>query len=113
MLLYGMFIIIMGLVGTMMSANHEIMSLVGGGSVGVLVIGCAALVKTNPRVGYITATVLALLEAGMMAKATFAGTSMLKTIIFFVSLLFALSLVAAHLMAVSARKKQGSIDPTA
>lgn len=111
MLIYGLFSILMGLLGTLLSPTHEMMSTYGGGGVGILVIGCAALVKTNPRVGYITATVLALLEAAMMAKATFSGTSILKSIVFFVSIAFALALVFAHLSAVAQRKKAEAQNP--
>ncbi|HVT13220.1 MAG TPA: hypothetical protein VHE55_13225 [Fimbriimonadaceae bacterium] len=108
MLVYGIFDIAMGLVGTLASENHEIFSLLGGGIAGLLVIGFAALTKTNPRVGFIGATVVALAVAGKFASKTFSGQIYPSGIIFAVSLLFAATLVGAHFAAVSRRKKSES-----
>jgi uncharacterized membrane protein (UPF0136 family) len=111
MLLYGLFNIAMGLLGYVNS--HSVASLAAGGIAGILVIGCAALSKTNPRVGFISATVIALLVAGRFAPRTFEGVVYPAGIIFAVSLAFAMTLVVAHFAAVSKRKKTTSIDPTA
>lgn len=113
MLLYGIFDIAMGVIGTLASKNHEIFSLLGGGVAGLLVIGFAALTKTNPRVGFIGATVVGLAMAGKFAAGTFSGQIYPAGIIFTVSLLFAVILVGAHFAAVGKRKKAASIDPTA
>lgn len=113
MLLYGIFDIVMGLIGTLASKNHEIFSLLGGGVAGLLVIGFAALTKTNPRVGFIGATVVGLAMAAKFAKGAFSGQVYPAGIIFAVSLLFAVVLVGAHFVAVGKRKKAGSKDPAA
>src|ERR1041385_1375733 len=91
MLLYGVFDFAMGLIGTLASKNHEPYSLIGGGVAGVLVIGFAALTKTNPRVGFIGATVVGLLMAGKFASGAFSGQFYPAGIIFAVSLLFAIT----------------------
>ena len=108
MVLYGIFSIGMGLLGTIRSANHEIASLIGGGVAGVLVIGCAALTKTSPRVGFIAATLIGLAMAGKFAKGTFGGQVYPAGIIFVVSIAFAGFLVGAHFAAVSKRKREAS-----
>lgn len=103
MLLYGVFDIFMGFLGTLKA--HEIASLLGGGIAGILVIGCAALAKTHPRIGYIAAMVIALLVAGRFGKQTFEGQIYPAGIIFVVSILFVLTLVLAHFLAMSRRKR--------
>ena len=113
MLLYGVFNIVMGLIGTMFSEKHEPWSLIGGGVAGALVIGFAALTKTNPRVGFIGATVVAVLVAMRFAPKAFQGQIYPGAIIFGVSVIFALILVGAHFAAVNKRKRAPSIDPTA
>lgn len=113
MLLYGIFNIVLGLIGTMVSKNHEPWSLVGGGAAGVLVIGFAALTKTNPRVGFIAATVVAILVAGRFAPKAIGGQFYPAGLIFGVSVVFILILVGAHFAAMNRRKQTTSIDPTA
>lgn len=102
MVLYGVFDICMGLLGTIKA--HEIASLLGGGIAGILVIGCAALAKTHPRIGYIAALVISLLVAGKFAPDTFRGTVYPAGIIFWVSILFAATLLLAHFLAMRRRK---------
>ncbi|MFI5384833.1 MAG: hypothetical protein ACHQ50_01825, partial [Fimbriimonadales bacterium] len=80
---------------------------------GILIIGCAALTKTNPRVGFIAATVIGLLVAGRFAKHTFEGQVYPAAIIFAVSIVFAVTLVAAHFAAVSKRKREADTKPAA
>lgn len=104
MLLYGAFDIVMGLIGTLASKNHEPWSLVGGGLAGLLVIGCAFLTKTNPRVGFISATVIGLLVAFRFAPKAFEGVVYPAGIIFAASVAFAVTLVAAHFVAVNRKK---------
>jgi len=104
MVLYGVFDIAMGLIGTIATANHEIFSLIGGGVAGLLVIGFAALSKTNPRAGFIGATIVGLLMAGKFAKNAFGGQIYPAGIIFAVSLAFAAFLVGSHFAAMSKRK---------
>jgi len=107
MALYGLFDIAMGLIGTMGSSNHEPWSLLAGGLSGLLVIGCAFLTKTKPRFGFIAATVIGLLVAGNFARGAFSGQVFPALIIFLVSLLFAVTLVGAHFVAVNRRKGEG------
>jgi hypothetical protein len=104
MLLYGIFDIVMGLIGTIASEKHEPWSLMGGGIAGLLVIGFAFLVKTKPRIGFIGATLVGLLMAGKFAKGTFSGQIYPAGIIFGVSIIFAATLVGAHFAAVNKRK---------
>jgi uncharacterized membrane protein (UPF0136 family) len=112
MLSYGVFSIAMGLVGYL-GPSKSVVSLIAGGIAGLLVIGFAALSKTNPRVGFIGAAVVGLLMALNFATKTFSGVVYPAGIIFAVSLLFVIVLVAAHFAAVNRKKKQVSIDPTA
>lgn len=111
MLLYGIFDILMGLIGTMASKNHEPWSLVGGGGAGLLVIGCAALTKTNPRVGFIAATVIGLLVAARFAPKAIGGQIYPGAIVMIVSLAFAFTLVGAHFAAVNKRKQEAVPGP--
>jgi uncharacterized membrane protein (UPF0136 family) len=106
MLVYGIFDIVMGFLGY--SHSGSIVSFIAGGVSGILVIGCAALTKTNPRVGFIAATVIALGVAAMMAKKTFSGVVYPSGIIFGVSLAFSLILLGAHFAAVSKRKSEAA-----
>lgn len=59
---YGVFTIAMGLAGFI--HGHSLPSLISGGLVGVLVLVGANLAKTNPKVGFGMAVVLALLMLG-------------------------------------------------
>jgi len=102
MIVYGIFEIVMGVVGYISKAS--VISLIAGCASGIIVIGCAALTKTNPRVGFITATVVALIVAGSMVGKTLKGVIYPSGIILVVSILFALILVGAHFAAVSKRK---------
>jgi len=106
MVLYGLFNIAMGLIGTIESSNHEPWSLLGGGISGLLVIGCAFLTKTKPRFGFIAATVIGLLVAGQFAKGVLAGQVFPALVIFVVSIGFAATLVGAHFAAVNKRKQE-------
>lgn len=66
-LLYGVICIVLGLLGTKASFDDhkpEYFSLIGGGALGVLSIFFGTLSKSNPRVGYIGASVVALLALG-------------------------------------------------
>ncbi len=103
MLLYGLFNIAMGLLGYF--HGHSIQSLIAGGAAGLLVIGCALLTKTNPRVGFIAATLIGLLVGGRFAPHALEGQIYPAGIIFAVSLAFAVTLVAAHFVATSRRNK--------
>jgi len=105
MVLYGLFDIAMGLLGTIKSPNHEPMSLIAGGLSGLLVIVFAFLTKTKPRFGFIAATVVGLLVAGNFASKAFKGQLYPGMLIFVVSLAFAATLVGAHFAAVSRRKR--------
>jgi uncharacterized membrane protein (UPF0136 family) len=111
MLLYGVFDIVMGFLGYLNKGS--IVSLIAGGIAGLLVIAFAALSKTNPRVAFISATLVGLLMAGNFAMKTFQGVIYPAGIMFVVSLVFALTLVGAHFAAMSKRKKTTSIDPAA
>ena len=108
---YGLFNILMGFLGYV--NKHSVASLAAGGAAGILVIGFAALSKTNPRVGFIGATVVGLLVGGRFALHTFQGEVYPAGIIFVVSLIFAVTLVGAHFAAVNRRKKEEIAKPVA
>ena len=110
MVLYGLFDIAMGLIGTMGSPTHEPWSLLAGGLSGLLVIACAVLTKTKPRIGFIAATVIGLLVGSKFAPDAFRGQVFPALVIFLVSIAFAGTLVGAHFAAMSRRKRLGESE---
>lgn len=57
--------ILLGIIGYFIDPTHNPASIIGGGAIGILEIFFATYSKSNPRVGYIGAAVVALLTAGM------------------------------------------------
>lgn len=106
MLLYGLFNIVVGVEAYV--SKHSLPSLISASAIGIIVIGCAALSKTKPRIAYITATVMALLVAGRFAVKALQGQVWPAIILVSVSLLFALLLVGAHFAAMARRKREPS-----
>ena len=104
MLIYGLFNIVLGVEAYM--SKGSLPSLIAAGGLGLVVIACAALAKTNPRVAYITATVVALLIIGRFMKPALEGTIWPATVIVIVSAIFALTLIGAHFIAVKKRKRE-------
>lgn len=101
MVLYGLFNIAMGVLG-MEKGSYA--SLAAGSIAGLLVIGCAVLTKTNPRVGFITAAVIGLLVGGRFAPKAFQGQLYPGWVIFGVSIVFVAVLLGAHFAAVKKRR---------
>ena len=62
LIVYGLVSIVMGVLGYV--NKHSVMSLVAGVAAGIIVIGAAAMAKTNPKVGFIACAVIALLMLG-------------------------------------------------
>jgi len=94
---YALLNIVLGIVGAIRA--HEIWSLAGV-VIGLLVFGCLAWTKTNPRAGRIATLVIALLVAGRFGKKFFgegqwypAGIEVISSVVVIVALL------AGHLMA--------------
>lgn len=103
MLLYGVFNIVMGFLAYLNKGS--IVSLAAAGIAGLLVIGCAALTKTHPRIGFIAASVIGIVVAMRFAGKAFGGEIYPAMIIFVVSILFVVILVGAHFAAVAKRKR--------
>lgn len=59
--LYALAMIFLGFVGHFMSPTHEWISTIAGGAIGVIAIFFGTLTQSNPRVGFMGASVLALL----------------------------------------------------
>lgn len=59
--IYALAMIALGFAGHFMSPTHEWISTIAGGAIGVIAIFFGTLSKSNPRVGFIGASVLALL----------------------------------------------------
>lgn len=106
MLIYGLFNIAVGIEAYL--TKHSIVSLIAAGAIGIIVIGCAALSKTMPRVAYITATVLALIVAGRFLPKAISGEIWPGIVLVAVSLIFALILVGAHFAAMRRRRSEES-----
>ena len=70
-LLYGILMILLGIIGYFIDPTHNPGSIIGGGVVGILEIFFATYSKSNPRVGYIGAAIVALLTAGMFVPRSF------------------------------------------
>ncbi len=104
MLLYGLFDLVVGIEAFVRKGS--VGSLLGGGIAGIIVIGCAALAKTQPRVAYITATAVALLVGLRFLPNAIKGEVWPATIISVISLVFALTLVVAHFVAMAKRKRE-------
>ncbi len=67
--LYAVAMIALGFAGHFMSPNHEWISTIAGGAIGVIELFFGTLTKTNPRVGFIGASVVALLVDGQFVPA--------------------------------------------
>ena len=69
-LFYGIANLVMGVQAYFFSSvNHpSIMSLIGGGGCGIVLIVMAALSKTNPKVAFSVSSVVAMALVGMFAK---------------------------------------------
>ncbi len=84
---YAILNIVFGLAGFI--NKHSLPSLIAGVAAGVLVIGFVTLAKTNPKVGYIAAGVIALLLVGR-----FMGPMITKQQIYPAGILVAASVLA-------------------
>ncbi len=107
MLFYGILNLGLGIFAYFNSGSW--VSLLAGGIAGVIVIGCAALAKTMPRVAYITATVVALAIA-IRFLPKFLGERQWYPagIEVIASLILAVALVGAHFSAMARRKRESA-----
>lgn len=82
-------------------------SLITAGTIGILTLVCFAIIPSKPRIGYIGATVLAVLVAGNFAKkALVEGKVYPAGVAFGVSIVVALALTAAHFLARAKSKSE-------
>lgn len=108
--IYGIFLIVMGIDGYL---HHSTVSLIVAGTCGVLEIGCAAMAKTNPRLGFIGAAAIALLVLGSRLPAALSKGGWAAWISTAFSLVVIVVLLGSHLLAMSKRKSDepGSVEP--
>lgn len=102
-IVYGLFMLGLGIAAFV--NKHHLPSLLGGGSIGVLEIMLGVYTYKNPRVGFIGASVIALLSALMfIGQSVQAGAIQFypHLVVITVSLLFVYYLVGGHF---SARRK--------
>ena len=104
---YAVAMIAMGLHGTLKAG--EIMSLAGGGGIGVIVlVGLwMSLKMASPRWGYILALIVSLGAAGMFLPKFMGESGKLypHLVIVLLSVLNVVCLLAGHLSAIAAKKK--------
>jgi hypothetical protein len=90
-------------------AKGSIVSIIAGTVAALLVIGTLALAKSHPRPARIAAAVIALLMLGQMGPKALEGGGWHTATIAIVSLLVLLCLVAAHFIAIKAKKS--AVEP--
>ena len=99
--LYGLFCLASGIEAYMQ--KNSLPSLLGGGGIGVVVLVCFFIIPKQPRIGYIVATVMAILTAGRFASKAFGPEAAMwpGQTIFWISIGVAAALMAAHFMSKS------------
>jgi hypothetical protein len=104
LIVYGLLMIGLGVYGFV--EKGSVMSLLGGGIGGLLILGSVAIYPLKPRLSRIGAAVVALIMAGSMAKKTFTANPPWHAItIFATSILIVILLLGAHFAARSAKKE--------
>jgi len=91
--------ILLGIIGYFVDPTHNIGSIIGGGILGLIEIGFATLSKTNPRIGYMGAAILALLAALMFIPKSFQDPKWGFITISVLSVLLIIYLLSGHLFA--------------
>lgn len=113
-ILFGLIMIAMGLQAFLVDGSKA--SLIAGGGVGVLEIGLAAYSKTNPRIGFIGASIVALLPLGRFLPHLFKGGQLVIYPSLVGSILcigLALYLVGGHLVAKRKSRAASPAEPPA
>jgi uncharacterized membrane protein (UPF0136 family) len=102
LVLYGLLCIAMGLLGYL---DKSLISLIAGGTCGIVVLASVVLYKFKPRAARITALVIAVLLIGKFAPATFAKNEFYPSgLMFATSLAVAVCLLAGHVLGMKAKK---------
>ena len=108
--IYGILMILLGIIGYFIDPTHNPGSIIGGGAVGILEIFFATYSKSNPRVGYIGAAVVALLTAGMFIPRSFQDPTWGFITIAVLSVALFLFLMAGHSIAMMKKSKKPNTD---
>jgi uncharacterized membrane protein (UPF0136 family) len=98
---YGILLILMGIDGFL---HKSIISLIAGGTCGILEIGFAALSVTNPRVGRIGSAIIAVLMIGKFTPDYFKDHKLAELILMVSSIVVFCCLLGGHFYAMSKRK---------
>jgi len=102
LVLYGLLTIGMGVQGYV--GSQSMASLIAGGGLGALVLAAVAITRTQPRIGYILALVLAVLLLGRFAPKFFGqGVLYPDGVMAIASIVAIAALASAHFLA-QARK---------
>jgi uncharacterized membrane protein (UPF0136 family) len=108
-LVYGIFLIAMGIYGFI--GAHSVVSLIAGSVSGIIEIGFALVTPKNPRLGRIGASVVALLMLGKFAPEVHSGGKPDLMAIAAFSLVVFACLLGGHFYAMNRRKARESSQP--
>lgn len=105
MVVYAVAMIALGLIGTLKA--NEIMSLVGGGGAGALVLIFMFVSLKNPRAGYIPALLVGLaVGAQFFMKFSKSGLVYPHLIIALLNVALIVCLLGGHILSMAAKKRQ-------
>lgn len=107
MVAYAVAMIALGLVGSLKA--NEIMSLVGGGGAGLVVLACMFWSLKKPRPAYIVALLVGLAVGGQFVmKFSKSGLVYPHLVIALLNAALVVCLLGGHLMAMAAKKREPS-----
>jgi len=97
---YGVFVMIMGAIGGLglMGSKPSPISIIAGSVAGLIILYFGYLVNKNPRVGYIGATIMAMVNGLQFVPRLSSENPLTARIIVSVSFAVVLALSAAHFM---------------
>lgn len=105
MVVYAVAMVALGLVGTLKA--NEIMSLVGGGGAGLVVLGCMFWSLKNPRPGYIVALVVGLaVGVQFFMKFSKSGLVYPHLLIALLNVALIVCLLGGHMLSMAAKKRE-------
>ena len=104
MVVYAVAMIALGLIGTLKA--NEIMSLVGGGGAGLVVLGCMFWSLKNPRPAYIVALLVGL-AVGLQFLMKFGKSQLVypHLVIALLNVALIICLLGGHMLSMAAKKK--------
>lgn len=107
MVAFGLFNIGLGLEAFI--AKGSLVSLIAAGTAGLLMLGCVALTKNYPRVGYIAATIICLALIGNFLPKFLKDTTKVypALVVTVASAIMASALVGSHLASMKRRGSEG------